>query len=333
MTVQTEDSAAGNVEPDVLADTYATAAKIKLFDEKYRAMVKSGQAGGMYYSPRGQEIIPSAVCRALSPDDYVLTIYRGVHDQIAKGVPLRELTAEYFGRATGTCKGKGGPMHITHPDSGLIVTTGVVGSGLPIGVGVALSAQMRGTGQVAVVNFGDGASNIGAFHESLNLASLWKLPVLFVCQNNLYAEYTGYAVGTSVDQIARRGDSYSMRSVRVDGNDAEEMYRAARAAVEAARSGEGPTLIEAMTYRFLGHNLGDAMEYMPAEELQMAVAADPVLRLRERLVADGLRSEAELAELEKGLAAEIEDAFEFALNSSMPGLSELTTDVYGNEAP
>ncbi|HVW44609.1 MAG TPA: thiamine pyrophosphate-dependent dehydrogenase E1 component subunit alpha [Amycolatopsis sp.] len=328
MTTSTEAGAAEGVDADVLAGIYTTAAKIKLYDEKYRATMRAGKIGGMYYSPRGQEIIPSAVGAALAPDDYVLTIYRGVHDQIAKGVPLRPLTAEFFGRASGTCKGKGGPMHVTDVSSGLIVTTGVVGSGLPIGTGVALSAKLRGTGQVTVVNFGDGAANIGAFHEALNLASVWNLPVVFMCQNNRYAEYTTYADGTSVEQIAQRGAAYSMRSIHVDGNDPEAMYRAARTAIDAARAGDGPTLVEALTYRFFGHVMGDGMEYMPDEELKAAVDADPVVRLRESLIAAGHRTEAELTRLEDELRAEIDDAFEYAISQPLAEPTELTTDVY-----
>lgn len=315
------------IEPEVLRRIYATAIKIKLYDDAYISALKTGKAAGMYYSPRGQEIIPSAFAEVLRSDDYVLTIYRGIHDQIAKGVPLRDLTAEFFGRETGTCKGKGGPMHVTHPESGLIVTTGVVGSGLPIGAGVALSCQMRGTDQVTVVNFGDGASNIGAFHEALNLAAVWNLPVIFVCQNNLYAEYTAYDVGTSAKHIADRGAGYSMRSFRVNGNDPVEMYEAARLSVDYARSGHGPTLLEAETFRFRGHTPGDPMEYMPDGHLEEAMAADPVPALRQRLIDEGIAAEDELSALETSVKAEIEDAFEFAASSPQPAMSELYTDL------
>lgn len=321
-------AARSRVAPEVLVNIFTVASRIKLYDETYRAAVRSGKVGGMYYSPRGQELIPASFAAVLNPDDYVLTIYRGIHDQIAKGLPLRELTAEFFGRATGTCKGKGGPMHVTDRSRGLILTTGVVGSGLPIAAGVALSAQMRKSGQVAVANFGDGAANIGAFHEALNLASLWKLPVIFVCQNNRYAEYTPYGGGTSVDSIAKRGASYTIPGVKVDGNDAEAMYEAARAAVDRARSGEGPTLIEAMTFRFHGHSLGDAGEYIPKDEYNAAVAADPVPRLRADLIASGALSEDEAAKIELDLQTEIDDAFEFAISSPMPDVSDQTTDVY-----
>jgi len=319
------------VDADILVRIFTTAAKAKLYDDQYRAMMNAGKVGGMYYSARGQEIIPAAINAVLAPDDYVVTMYRGVHDQVSKGVPLRTLTAELFGRASGSCKGKGGPMHITDVASGLIVTTGVVGSGIPIAVGVGLSAQMRRSGQVAVVNFGDGAANIGAFHEALNLASLWKLPVVFVCQNNRYAEYTSYDQGTSVDQIAKRGAAYSMRSMHVDGNDPEAMYRAARIAIDAARAGDGPSLIEAVTYRFEGHMMGDTKEYQPAEELKAAIDADPVPRLRDRIITSGYRTEIEVAAIEDELQKEIDDAFEYAMAAPLPDIADLTTDVYGTE--
>ena len=316
------------VSPETLVKIFTTATKIKLYDETYRATIRAGKIGGMYYPVGGQEIIPSSIGEVLNPDDYVLTIYRGIHDMIAKGVPLTTLTAEFFGRVTGSCKGKGGPMHVTDVAHGLILTTGVVGSGMPIGVGVALSAKLRKSGQVAIVNFGDGASNIGAFHEALNLASLWELPVVFVCQNNQYAEYTAYSLGTSVDSIAKRGASYTMRSVRVDGNDAEAMYEAASSAVEHARKGEGPTLIEAMTYRFFGHAIGDSMGYMPKDEMAAARAADPVTRLRTNLIESGALTEDAAAQLEADIKAEIDEAFEFAISSPLPDPSDSTTDVY-----
>jgi pyruvate dehydrogenase E1 component alpha subunit len=222
-------------------------------------------------------------------------------------------------------------MHITDPSSGLMVTTGIVGGGLPIAVGLALASAMRRTSQVTVVNFGDGATNIGAFHEAMNLASLWQVPLVFVCQNNHYAEYTPFAGGTAVDRVADRGASYRMRSYRVDGNVPEEMYVAAREAVDAARSGGGPSLIEAMTYRFFGHSMGDSMAYMPRDELEAARNDDPVLRLRSRLIELGTCDEGKLESEEASILLEVEDALEFAMASPPPDLSELTTDVYGEE--
>src|SRR5271170_361260 len=177
----------------VLVEIYRRMSRIYQNDERFRAMLKSGKLMAIYYPVRGQEVIPAAVSVSLTDRDYIATIYRGVHDMLAKGVPTRLLWAEIAGRATGTCKGKGGPMHITHPETGCMVTTGVVGAGMPIACGLALAAQVRGEKRVTITNFGDCASNIGAFHESLNLASVWKLPVVFMCQNNRYAEHTAFA--------------------------------------------------------------------------------------------------------------------------------------------
>ena len=194
---------------------------INVFDESMRGLLSSGRLAAVYYSVRGQEVLAAAMGVNLRPTDYIVTTYRGIHDQLAKGMPLRELCAEYYGKATGTCKGKGGPMHITYPKAGIMVTTGVVGSGLPIANGLALASQLKKDGRVTVCTFGDGASNIGAFHESLNMASLWKLPVVFLCQNNGYGECTKYEKATAVANIAERAASYNMRGVTVDGNDAE----------------------------------------------------------------------------------------------------------------
>ncbi|BBZ36250.1 thiamine pyrophosphate-dependent dehydrogenase E1 component subunit alpha [Mycolicibacterium confluentis] len=314
-----------------LVGLYRTAARIKSFDETYRAQMMSGKFAGMYYSPRGQEFAAASVAAHLRPADYVVTTYRGLHDQIAKGVPLRDLWAEYLGRSAGTCRGKGGPMHVTSPKHGLMVTTGVVGSGLPIANGLALAAQMRGTDQVAVVNFGDGASNIGAFHESLNLASLWKLPVIFVCQNNKWAEYTPLAGGTTVANIADRAVAYSMAGATVNGNDPVELYDAAGQAIERARGGGGPTLLEAVTYRFCGHYFGDQSEYIPAEELADANAADPIPLFRQRLIDEfGVAAE-ELDEIDRAAQEEVNDAAEWAYEQPLPDPSELTTDVYAEE--
>jgi pyruvate dehydrogenase E1 component alpha subunit len=304
---------------------------IKQNDERFRSVIKSGKLVMPYYSPRGQEVIPSAMSVHLTPEDYICTIYRGVHDMLAKGVPMKPLWAELAGKVTGTCKGKGGPMHITHPESGVMVTTGVVGSSMPIANGLALAAQIRGESRVTVAYFGDGASNIGAFHEALNLASVWKLPVVFVCQNNQYAEHTKYAAGTAAARIADRAIGYSMPGVRVDGNDPVAMWGAANEAIGRARSGEGPTLIEAMTFRFHGHVFGDADGYMDPAEKAAAIERDPVPAYRAWLIAKEYATESELAALEAEIEKEINEALEFALSSPYPDVAELRRDVYAQE--
>jgi pyruvate dehydrogenase E1 component alpha subunit len=320
-----------NPDGKTLVEIYRRATLIKQNDERFRSVIKSGKLAMPYYSPRGQEIIPSAVSVHLSDEDTICTIYRGIHDMLAKGVPPKRLWAELAGKSTGTCKGKGGPMHVTDPAHGVMVTTGIVGSGMPIANGLALAAQIRGTKAVAIAYFGDGASNIGAFHESLNLASVWKLPVVFVCQNNQYAEHTRFEYGTSVAQVSDRAASYSMPGVHVDGNDPVEMWKAAGQAIERARNGDGPTLIEAMTYRFFGHVFGDADNYMDKEEKQMAMSADPVPALRNRLIQDGHATESDIVAMESAIEKEIDEALEFALESPFPELDELRRDVYAEE--
>src|SRR5882757_1480827 len=262
--------------PETLLSVYRKALLIQLVDERMRSLLSSGRMAAVYYSPRGQEILAAAMGVHLKPTDYLVTSYRGVHDQLAKGIPLRLLCAEYYGKSTGACKGKGGPMHITYPAGGVMVTTGVVGGGLPIANGLALASQLKGDGRVTLCCFGDGASNIGAFHESLNMASLWKLPVIFLCQNNGYGECTKYEKATAVAHVAERAASYNMKGVTVDGNDPQAMWQAARDAVERARAGDGPTLLEATTFRFMGHYFGDPGAYIPKEEYAAALARDPM---------------------------------------------------------
>jgi len=322
-----------NYEPgrEIQLDIFRRMALLVANDEQTRRAVRTGRLVMPYYSYRGQEIIPSALCTALSDGDYLCTIYRGIHDMLAKGMPLKDLWAEVAGRISGTCKGKGGPMHLTYPAKGIMVTTGIVGSSMPIANGLAWASQLSGDGRVSVATFGDGASNIGAFHESLNLAAIWKLPVIFVCQNNLYAEHTTFEKCTAGANVAARAQGYSIPGVRVDGNDPIAMYTAAREAVERARAGEGPTLIEAITFRFFGHALGDNDSYMDQAQKKAAMEADPAPRFRARLIAEGLATEAELAAIEADVNARIEEAIASALAAPFPEVSELTKDVYGAE--
>ncbi len=315
-----------------LLDIYRKALLIQLFDERMRSLISTGRMAAVYYSPRGQEILAAAMGVNLKPTDYLVTTYRGVHDQLAKGMPLRLLVAEYAGKATGACKGKGGAMHITYPAAGIMVTTGVVGSGLPIANGLALASQLKGDGRVTVCNFGDGASNIGAFHEALNMASLWKLPVIFLCQNNRFAECTRYEDGTTVAHIADRAAAYSMRGITVDGNDAQAMWQASQEAVARARTGEGPTLLEATTFRFMGHYFGDPGAYIPKEEYAAALARDPMPATKARVLESKAAGEAELEAIAKDINAQIDDAVKFAADSSPPELDEINKDIYATGA-
>lgn len=315
-----------DADRETLLEIYRRAELVRQADVKFRSMIGGGELAIVYYSPRGQEVVSAAMMTALNESDYLVTTYRGIHDQLSKGIPARELYAEFAGKETGTCKGKGGPMHITHPASGVMVTTGVVGSGLPIANGLALASQIEQDNRVTVCCFGDGATNIGAFHEALNMAQIWKLPVIFLCQNNLYGEHTPMAMSTGAETIAGRAGSYGMKGVRVNGNDPKEMYAAAKEAVRRARAGEGPTLIEAMTFRFHGHLLGDDSHYIPKAEMEAAKANDPVPKLRELLLELQV-SEETLKDLEETIGSEIAAAAKFALDSAYPSVSENRVDV------
>jgi acetoin:2,6-dichlorophenolindophenol oxidoreductase subunit alpha len=327
----TEQNNSPKPDAAALIDIYRRALRIERNDEAIRKTIRTGRLTMPYYSARGQEIIPAAISSLLGNDDKICTIYRGIQDMVAKDMPLRPLWAEIAGRVDGTCKGKGGPMHLTHPETGVMVTTGIVGSSMPIANGIAWAAKLDGAKWVTIAYFGDGASNIGAFHESLNLASLWKLPVIFVCVNNGFAEHTRYEDGTSVDFVAKRAASYSMPGVTVDGNDPDAMYAAAHQAINRARDGEGPTLIEAKTFRFLGHVLGDDDKYMTKEEKAAAMAKDPLPLLRARLIAEGHATETEIETMQKKIEDEIADAEAFGMASPFPSADELRRDVFAQE--
>lgn len=315
---------------DTLLDIYRRAMLIHRSDERFRALLTQGKLQIVYYPVRGQEVVSAGMMAALNQDDYLVTTYRGVADQLAKGIPSKLLWAEFTGRATGTCKGKGGPMHITHPETGVMVTTGVVGSGLPIANGLAIASQNRGDGKVTVVCFGDGASNIGAFHEAMNMAQLYKLPVIFLCSNNKFGEHTAFAAHTSVDSIVSRAASYGMKGVQCNGNDPVSMYTAAKEAVDRARAGEGPTLIEAMTFRMLGHLFGADFSYVPKELAEQGVREDPIPLFRQRLTQMQV-PEAELDRIVAEIEAEIDEAVAFAMDSPFPDVNELRIDVVEQE--
>lgn len=314
-----------------LVEIYRKMTLIKHSDDRVIGAMKAGKMQMPYYSARGQECIPAAISVQLTDADYLVTIYRGVHDMLAKGLPAKKLWAELAGRVGGSCKGKGGPMHLTYPEKGCMVTTGIVGASMPIACGLALASQQRGEDRVTVANFGDGASNIGAFHESLNLAAVWKLPVIFVCQNNQYAEHTAYATGTSVEKISDRAASYGVLGLHVDGNDPVAVYEAAWQAIARARAGDGPTLIEAKTFRFNGHLIGDTGHYIPEDVYAEAVKNDPYPRFRQKLIDTQVATEAELAAIDAAIKAEIDEAEAFALGSPKPDASEVKRDIYATE--
>jgi pyruvate dehydrogenase E1 component alpha subunit len=300
----------------------------KACDERLRKGISTGELMTVYWPSRGQEAIAAGFAACLRSDDRLVTTYRGLHDQIGKGVSLVEILGEMLGRQVGACRGKGGTMHIADPSVGLMLSTGIVGAGVPVAVGLALAARAQKSDRIVAVSFGDGATNTGSFHEAANLATTWQLPLVLVCQNNQYAEMTPTADTMHVERIADRAAAYNMPGVRIDGNDPVEVFTALSAAVNRARSGDGPTLIECVTYRFFGHFFGDQMAYIPPGELEAAKAADPVLRFGDRLVENGVITRSQVDEIEERGRRQVEDALAEVLASPPPALEELERDVY-----
>jgi pyruvate dehydrogenase E1 component alpha subunit len=278
----------------------------------------------------GQEAIAAGFGVAMRADDYTFATYRGHAHTLARGVPMTPVLAELMGRANGLMAGKGGSMHLTSAEHGMMGSYAIIGGHLPIANGAAWSAQYRGSGQVAVCFFGDGTTNIGAFHEALNFAAIWRLPVVFVCENNLYMEYTPIAAVTAVRRpAADRAAAYGLDPVVVDGNDADAVYAAARTALDRARSGEGPSLIEALTYRHGGHSRADPGKYRPDEEVKAWLARDPVATYRARLIESGV-DEAELDRIDVLARDEVERATAEARAGAAPGADLVETDVWAD---
>ena len=309
---------------------YRTMMTIRRFEEQSRREADAGKLRGMH-SSIGQEAVPTGICAHLRDDDYVLGTHRSHHHCIAKGVDLGEMMAELLGKSTGTNKGKGGTMHIADINKGMLGANGVVGSNIPVATGVGLSAKVRGTDQVSVVFFGDGASSQGVLHESMNLASIWKLPVLFVCENNRYAEATPFEFTVAGASVANRAAGYDMPGVSVDGQDVIEMHEVAAQAVARARSGEGPTLIEAQTYRYQGHfGADDPLGYRTQEEEDYYEGRDCLVRLEAHIVDGGFATESDLRTINEECLQAVTDATNFADESPFPDPEELMTDVYVN---
>lgn len=309
---------------------YQTMVRIAACDRRIQQGLAAGELQFQYYPCQGQEAIPATIASCIKSDDYVVTTYRGIHDIVAKGTPMTEIIAEMYGRVTGTSKGKGGPMHLSDPNTGLMVTTGIVGGGAPIANGLALAEHLKGTGRIVVCNFGDGAANIGALHESFNLAALWQLPVVFVCQNNLYAEYTSFAASTRSKTIAQRAAGYDMPGVRVDGNSPEAMIEAVEAAVKRARTGGGPTLLECVAQRLQGHSYGSEETHMDKALLDEGRKNSPIVVFRKRLIDTGTANEDQLKKIEQSAEDEVSAAQKFAQSSQAPAAHELYTDIFAD---
>jgi len=296
-----------------------TMLRIRKAELQLAVMFKNGKIPSGAHLYEGEEAIAAGVCANLRVDDYITSSHRGHGHCIAKGMDLKSMMSEVCGKATGCCGGKGGTMHMFSPGIGVMGTIGIVGGGMPIATGLALAAKLKGIDQVTVSFFGDGASNNGSFHESLNMASLWKLPVLFICENNQYATSVNVRRSTSVKDIGVRGISYNMPGLTIDGNRVEDVYAAASEAVDRARSGEGPTLIECKTYRIRGHFEGDpSWNYRTREEVAEARLRDPIEHWKQVLISDGVLDEAGFEVMNAEIDNEVAEAADFADNSPSP---------------
>jgi len=301
---------------------------IRRFEETAEASYMRGLVHGTMHLSIGQEASAVGSVLPLRRDDYILSTHRGHGHCIAKGADPARMLAEFFGKETGYCKGRGGSMHIADVEGGNLGANGIVAGGLPIAVGVGLSIRAQKQDRVCMVFFGDGAANEGAFHESLNMASIWKLPVVFVCENNKYAMSMDIALAMAVQSVADRASAYAMPGVSVDGNDLLAVVGAARDAVGRARSGGGPTLVECRTYRIRGHSKSDRNLYRTKEEIEEWRGADPIARLERDLVAAGVMTGDEIASIAAEAQATIEAALVFAQDSPSPDPAQLTRDVY-----
>ena len=310
---------------------YRMMLRIRRFEEKLIDVKARGSIPGVLHLYIGEEATATGTCAALRPDDYITSTHRGHAHCIAKGGDFSRMIAELFGRSTGYCCGKGGSMHIANINLGILGANGIVAAGMPIAGGAALSIKMRGTEQVAVCFFGDGAANQGAFHESLNMAAIWKLPVIFVCENNQYAISVAQSRSSSIRDIYLRKDSYGMHGCMVDGNDVMAVYDAVQEAAQRARLGKGPALIECKTYRWRGHYEGEAdrtYTYRNDEEIEEWKKRCPIERFRKKLLEEGIFGEDDFEGMELEIQKEIEEAIQFAENSPFPEPEEALTGLY-----
>jgi TPP-dependent pyruvate/acetoin dehydrogenase alpha subunit len=314
-------------------ETYRRMLRIRRFEQEGSRLYTAGKIGGAFHASIGQEATIVGACMALRDDDAMTGTHRSHGHPIGKGAPLRALMAELMGKVTGICKGRGGSMHLADKSVGIISESAIVGGGIPLATGCGLSAKVRGTDQVSLCFFGDGAVNQGTFHESLNMASLWKLPVIYACENN------GYALTTSVERshgqpsIAKRAESYGMPGVLVDGQDVRAVYEATQEATARARAGDGPSLIEAKTYRFDEHQVGLFIEkypYRPAQEIEeYKTRRDPIVLYRRALATEGV-GESELASIEEEVETMVQDAIQFAEASAFPDPASLYDYLYSH---
>jgi TPP-dependent pyruvate/acetoin dehydrogenase alpha subunit len=311
-----------------LVSMYRRMRLIRGFEDTAQRYFEAGEIAGFLHLSQGQEAVPVGTCAALRKDDYITSTHRGHGDVIAKGCEVKYMFAELYGRTTGYCKGKGGSMHIADFGQGIIGANGIVSGGLPIALGAALSIKLRGTDQVTVCFFGDGATAEGAFHEAMNLSSLWQVPLIFVCQNNLYGLSQPWKKTAYECELPRRASTYNIPAECVDGMDVIAVYQAVRKAVDRARAGGGPTFVEAKTYRFLGHYVGDPALYMPQEERDAWRKRDAIIKLGRQLRAWEYITDEEDEQMDADVETELAEGVEFARSSPIPAPEEALADLY-----
>jgi pyruvate dehydrogenase E1 component alpha subunit len=316
---------------ELCKELYTSMLRIRIFEEKIVEVYPAQEMKCPVHLCIGQEAIPAGVAANLAKEDYLFSNHRGHGHALAKGTSMRSLMAEFYGRTTGCSRGKGGSMHLVDVANGILGTSAIVGGGIPMGVGTALASSIRGDGRISVVFFGDGAFDEGVFFESFNFAALKKLPVVFVCENNLYATNSHQSARQATCRISHSAAAFDSPGACIDGNDVIEVYNAAREAVERARAGHGPYLIEAMTYRWKGH-VGPETDFekgcRPEEELREWIKKCPVERFKEALTGKNILTDEEFEEIAATISGEVEDAVEFALSCPLPDASELLTDLY-----
>jgi TPP-dependent pyruvate/acetoin dehydrogenase alpha subunit len=308
---------------------YEQMLRIVLWEQRLLRMIDEGKVSGFYHAGRGHEAIAVGACAALRLDDYIMYDHRGCGQQIAKGLPLVKLYGDFLANTAGTTRGLGaGIVHIAWPELGILGQSGTLGGCFPIAAGAAFSAKYRGTDQVCVCFFGEGTANRGTFHEAANVASLWKLPVVWLCENNQWAVSLSFRDSTAVDDLTLRAVGYGMPGVRIDGTDVVEVYESVSAAVARARAGEGPTLIEATVERFRGHFEGDPEPYRTKTEVEEAKKKDPLERLKARLLGEGIATQHDLDVIRDRVQGEVDTAAEEALRAPMPAPERLYEGVY-----
>lgn len=328
VTHESEQIAASGLKPEQLFAALRQMHLIRAFEEKAETLYALGKIHGTMHLSIGQEAAAVGACLALRPDDYILSTHRGHGHCIAKGAEPQLMMAEFFGKEVGYCRGRGGSMHIADVAGGNLGANGIVAGGLPLSTGVGLSIKMQQLDRVCLTFFGDGAANEGAFHESLNLAAIWELPVVYICENNQYAMSMPVTAAFPISQIAQRADAYNMPGVTVDGNDLLAVYGAVKTAVVRARSGDGPSLIEAVTYRWRGHSKSDRQRYRTRDEVKEWQARDPIIRLENLLVAAALFTAEQLANLGTAARQTIDESVTFAEAQADPDPATILEGVY-----